>query len=236
MIRALIVDDELHAREELHALLEETGAFDILGCCANAMEAIKVINRQRPDVLFLDIEMPVLNGFQLLSMIDEEQMPNVVFVTAYDEFALKAFEEKTLDYLLKPVEPERLARTVEKLKAAVGEGKTPSYETPTLSRIPCAGASRIKLVDPEQIEYVRSDMSGVHVVTASGDNFTELTLKVLEQRTALLRCHKQYLVNPGRIDEILLHEGGGAEIRTRAGAALPVSRRYLKVLKEAFEL
>lgn len=234
MIRALIVDDELHAREELAALLLETGEFEIVGCCANAMEAIKAINRERPQVLFLDIEMPVLSGFQLLSMIDPGQMPNVVFVTAYDEFALKAFEEKTLDYLLKPVDRERLAKTVEKLKSAVGVGSPPSYETPALSRIPCVGVGRIKLIDPAEVDYVRSDPSGVHLVTVQGECFTELTLKVLEQRTDLLRCHKQYLVNAGRIDEILLQEGGCAEIRTRAGATLPVSRRYLKSLRDAF--
>jgi two-component system LytT family response regulator len=117
MIRALIVDDELHAREELAVLLQETGIFDIIGSCGNAIEAIKIINREKPAVLFLDIDMPVLSGFDLLGMMDAELMPYVVFVTAYDEFALKAFEEKTLDYILKPVGPERLARTVEKLKA-----------------------------------------------------------------------------------------------------------------------
>ena len=103
MIRALIVDDEQMAREELQALLEATGAFELLASCANGFDAVKAINEHRPEVVFLDIEMPVINGFQLLSMVDEERMPQVVFVTAYDEFALKAFEEKTLDYLLKPV-------------------------------------------------------------------------------------------------------------------------------------
>ena len=100
MIRALVVDDELHAREELAALLRDVGGCEIVAACANAVEAIKLINRQRPDVLFLDVQMPVLGGFELLGMIDQEIMPHVVFVTAFDEYALKAFEEKTLDYLL----------------------------------------------------------------------------------------------------------------------------------------
>ena len=232
MIRALIVDDEVHAREELCSLLEESGSYEILAACANAVEAIQAINRRRPEVLFLDIQMPVLNGFELLAMIDPEIMPHVVFVTAYDDFALKAFEEKTLDYLLKPVEKERLARTTEKLRTVIQKGTLASYESPEVKRIPCLCGNKIKLIDPREAELVRSDLSGVHVVSAQGEFFTELTLKVLERRTRLLRCHKQFLVNPEHLDEIVLLENGLAEIRTRSGRQVPVSRRYLKDLKE----
>jgi len=94
MIRALIVDDESHACDELAALLEEQGEIELLGACNNAMEAIRVINREHPQILFLDIRMPVIGGFELLSMIDEDNMPFVVFVTAYDEFALKALRKR----------------------------------------------------------------------------------------------------------------------------------------------
>jgi len=232
MIRALIVDDELHAREELQTLLEETGEINVLATCANAVEAIKAIQRLRPEVLFLDIQMPLLSGFDLLNMIDEEEMPHVVFVTAYDEYALKAFEEKTLDYLLKPVEPARLRKTVEKVRSALKAGVQPRYETQTLNKIPCLSANKIKLIDPAVVEHIHSDLSGVRVFTHEGSFFTELTLKTLEQRTDLLRCHKQYLVNVDHIDEILLLENGLAEIKTRCGRQLPVSRRYFKRLKE----
>ncbi len=233
MIRALIVDDELHAREELAALLAESGEVEVAGSCANAPEALKAIHRLRPDVLFLDVQMPLIDGFEMLAMIDPENMPQVVFVTAYDEYALKAFEEKTLDYLLKPVEKERLARTIEKLKGALLREPHPSFGNPPIHRIPCLCAGRIKLVDPGQIDHVRSDLAGVHVVTPAGEFFTELTLKILETRTGLVRCHKQHLVNLAQVDEIALQEGGGAELRTRAGHRLPVSRRYLKALKDA---
>lgn len=236
MIRALIVDDEIRAREELATLLEETGEFEMLGSCANAVEAIKLINRAKPEVLFLDIEMPVLNGFQLLSMIDAEIMPHVVFVTAFDEFALKAFEEKTLDYLLKPVDSIRLEKTLEKLKDSVKRGTPPVYETPDLSRIPCVRSNKIKLVDPREVEYVQSDLSGIRIVTSEGSYFTELTLKVLEDRTGLLRCHKQYLVNIDLVNEIVLLENGLARIGTKSANSLPVSRRYLKRLKKVFHL
>ena len=236
MMRTLIVDDEQHAREELQALLNETDAFEIIGSCSNAIEALRMINREKPEVLFLDIDMPVLGGFELLSMLEEENLPQVVFVTAYDEYALKAFEEQALDYLLKPVDPARLKKTVEKLKQSTGASLPAQYRTAELKRIPCVGANRIKLVDPAGVEFVRSDLSGVHLVTAEGEFFTELTLKTLEERTPLVRCHKQYLVNPAMIDEILLLEGGLAEIHTASGRRLPVSRRYMKQLKETFEI
>src|SRR5512138_3550715 len=127
-------------------MLRETGEFDISGKCANAVEAIRAINRERPDVLFLDIQMPAISGFELLSMIDEKVMPVVVFVTAFDEYALKAFEENALDYLLKTVEKERLAKTVEKLKKRLVRDDTPPFSGPDIQKIPCTHASNIKLV------------------------------------------------------------------------------------------
>src|SRR5450759_508511 len=147
MMRALIVDDEIYAREELEAMLNETGEFLVAGKCANALEAMQAIRKGKPDVLFLDIQMPVINGFELLGMIDGKLMPNVVFVTAYDEYALKAFEENALDYLLKPVEIERLLKTVEKLKKKFAEGDKPVFTSPDIQKIPCLHASTIKLID-----------------------------------------------------------------------------------------
>ena len=235
MMRALIVDDEIHAREELEALLEETGEFVILGKCANAIEALQAIRRESPQILFLDIQMPVINGFELLGMIDEELMPNVVFVTAYDEYALKAFEENALDYLLKPVEIGRLAKTVQRLKKTVNEGSRPSPVhgiIPELTKIPCMLSNRIKLLSPSDVEFVKSDLAGVYVVTDKGEYFTELTLKVLENRSDFIRCHKQFLVNIDKMDEILLGDNFLAQITTKSGHSVPVSRRHLKRLKE----
>ena len=236
MISILIVDDEEHAREELSALLQDWGEVDIVGSCSNALEAIKLINNVHPQVLFLDIKMPVLNGFDLLGMIDEEIMPYIVFVTAFDEYALQAFEEKTLDYLLKPIDPERLGKTMEKIRNAVQTDSVPRYQRPQLNRIPCASGNKIKLVDPVLIEHAHSDISGVHIFTSEGSFYTELTLKVLENQGGYLRCHKQYLVNPQYIDEIIPLENGMAEVKTAGGHKLPVSRRYLRKLKETFGL
>src|SRR5688572_19078903 len=112
-MRALIVDDERLARKELMKLLEEHPMIEVVGEAMNADEAFTMINDLNPDLLFLDIQMPGKTGFQLLEMLDS--VPLVVFTTAYDEFALKAFEVNALDYLLKPIQPERLSETISKL-------------------------------------------------------------------------------------------------------------------------
>ncbi|MFN2354518.1 MAG: two-component system response regulator BtsR [Desulfopila sp.] len=232
MIRALIVDDELHAREEMAALVAETGAIDVVGTCGNGIDALKLINRLRPEVLFLDIQMPVVDGFELLSMVTPEFMPHVVFVTAYDHYSLKAFEEKTLDYLLKPVDPVRLAKTITKLQQIIVDKCRPVYQTEEIRRIPCLLGNRIKLIDLDEVEFIATSIAGVHTATADAEYFTEVTLKVLEERTQLFRCHKQYLVNIDHIGEIILLEAGLAKIVTRSGKKVPISRRYLKLIKK----
>jgi len=232
MMRALIVDDEIYARQEMEAMLNETGEFLIAGKCANAFEAIRAINKERPDVLFLDVQMPVINGFELLGMIDESLMPAVVFVTAYDEYALKAFEENALDYLLKPVEKGRLLKTVEKLKRRFTEDDKPVFTGPDIKKIPCIHFAKIKLINTADVEYVRSGDGGVYVICPNGEFYTELTLQILENKTNLLRCHKQYLINIDLVDEILLRENMVAEIKTKSGRVVPVSRRYLRMLRE----
>ncbi len=232
MIRALIVDDEMHAREEMHALLDETGAIDVVGSCSNGIDALKLINKLKPEVLFLDIQMPIIDGFELLNMINQDIMPHVVFVTAYDQYSLKAFEEKTLDYLLKPLGKQRLHKTIKKLQKYIGEKQSPVYETEEILRIPCLLPNRIKLLGLDEIEYISTGPAGVHAATAEGEYFTEVTLKVLEQRTPLLRCHKQYLINIDAIGEIILLEGGLGRIQTKSKKEIPVSRRYLKIIKK----
>lgn len=238
MIRTLLVDDEPLARDELRRLLDAAGEFEIVGECGNAIDALSAIRRDAPDVVFLDVQMPVVNGFELLSMIEDEHLPDVVFVTAHDDFALKAFEENAVDYLLKPVSAERLAKTVEKLR----RGRTPppvarpAYAAGDITRIPCLGSRSIKLVPIAEVEFVKSGPAGVYVVCPSGEFFTELTLKVLEDRAGLLRCHKQFLVNIDRVDEIALGDNQLGVIRTKTGHEVPVSRRHLTALREKLGL
>ena len=232
MMRALIVDDEMHARDELASLLRETGAFTLVGSCADAVSALQAIRAERPDVLFLDIQMPAISGFELLSMIDDAELPRVVFVTAHDEYALQAFEENAVDYLLKPVSRERLARTVERLRLAPADPEVATQPALAHRPHPLPGRARpSSCVDAAEIEFARSSEAGVYVVGPRGEFFTELTLRVLEERAGLVRCHKQYLVRLDRVEEVRLDEGA-ATLRTRSGKDVPVSRRLLPEIRE----
>ncbi len=168
MMRALIVDDEMHAREELGSLLRQTGAFEVVGSCADAVSALQALRAERPDVLFLDIQMPAISGFELLSMIDDDRMPRVVFVTAHDEHALRAFEENAVDYLLKPVALARLERTVERLRLEPADPGVVAQLRSAIPRIPCQAGRAIKLVDASEIEFARSSEAGVYVVWPQG--------------------------------------------------------------------
>ena len=237
MLKAIIIDDELYAREELNELLFETNQVQVIEQCSNAIEGLKAINCLKPDVVFLDIHMPQISGLELLSMLDQETMPKVVFVTAYDEYAVKAFEDNAFDYLLKPVESCRLLKTLKRINAERSE--VPNYEPITnnkLELIPCSGFNRILLLTPNEIEIAMSEQTGVHLLTEK-DKFTaSLSLKVLEEKTDLIRCHRQYLINPTCIREIKLLDNGSADIVTKSGHHAPVSRRYLKVIKDRFGL
>lgn len=239
MLSALVIDDELFAREELTELLEETGQIEVIGQASNAIEGLKKINQLKPDVVFLDIQMPQITGIELLGMLDPDTMPYVVFVTAYDEFAVQAFEDNAFDYLLKPVDTQRLAKTVQRLiKSILGKSGQQSQQQvnaiapQSLDQVPCIGLNRIMIIPTHEIEFAYSDICGVHVQTPLQSATCQLTLKVLEEKTPLVRCHRQYLVNVKAIKEIKLLENGLAEILTHSQQPIPVSRRYLKPLKE----
>ncbi|MBZ8142389.1 two-component system response regulator YehT [Rubrivivax gelatinosus] len=232
-MNVLIVDDETPAREEIARLLANVADVSVVGQSANAVEALSAINRLHPDVVFLDINMPQISGLELLSMLDPEDMPRIVFVTAYNEFALQAFEQDAFDYLLKPIDAARLEVTLQRLRRDRLPATDPLKMAAPLRQIPCPGHQRVQLVKIDQVEYVNSTGSGVFIVTTDGsEHFTELTLRTLEERTPMLRCHRQYLVNPDQIREITFQDMGGAEIITHGGRRVPVSRRLLAELKE----
>lgn len=239
MLKVLIVDDEPLARENLRILLQEESDIEIVGECANAVEAIGAVHKLRPDVLFLDIQMPRISGLEMVGMLDPEHRPYVVFLTAFDEYAVKAFEEHAFDYLLKPIETPRLAKTLTRLRQerTVQDVSVLPENQEGLKFIPCTGHSRIYLLQMSDVAFVSSRMSGVYVTSSEGkEGFTELTLRTLESRTPLLRCHRQYLVNMAHLSEIKLEDNGQAELLLRNGQTVPVSRRYLKNLKEALGL
>ncbi|CAM3810768.1 Transcriptional regulatory protein YehT [Vibrio aerogenes CECT 7868] len=234
MITAIIIDDEIHARSELIQLLRETEQIEILGEAANAIEGFKQLHQHKPDVVFLDIQMPQISGIELLSMLDPETIPRIVFITAYEQYAIQAFENNAFDYLLKPVEEKRLHKTIERLRRDITRKQDVSSIIPkSLEQIPCVGLNRIVIIPVNEIELAYSDISGVHVQTHQRQATTQLTLKHLEEKTPLLRCHRQYLIHPKSIQEIKLLDNGLAEIITQSRHIVPVSRRHLKNLKES---
>lgn len=239
MLKVLIVDDEPLARENLRILLQDESDIEIVGECANAIEAIGAVNRLHPDVIFLDIQMPRISGLEMVGMLDESRRPWIVFLTAFDEYAVKAFEEQAFDYLLKPIEVPRLHKTLARLR----QQRLPQdisrlpVNQQALTFIPCTGHSRIYLLKMDDVAFVSSRMSGVYVTSKEGkEGFTELTLRTLESRTPLMRCHRQYLVNMAHLKEIRLEDNGQAELVLQDGLSVPVSRRYLKSLKETLGL
>lgn len=233
MLKVIIVDDEQPARDELSNLLSAQTDIEIVAQCGNALEAIPAIHRLQPDVVFLDIQMPRISGLELVAMLDPDTLPYIVFVTAFDEYAIQAFEQHAFDYLLKPIDRPRLEKTLERLRKGhtVRQNLQPLTGA-QLKHIPCHGLNRIFLLRLEEVEYLSSELSGIHVVGSGQSGYTQLTLKTLEEKTPFVRCHRQYMVNADKLREIQLLDNGAAEVITYSGERIPVSRRYLKSLKE----
>jgi len=230
--KTILVDDEIYARKELLHQLEVFNCFDVVKQCENAVEGMKAIKEYSPDVVFLDIQMPGLSGFDMLSMLEKPDTPYIIFVTAYDEYAIRAFEESALDYLLKPIDPQRLLNTVKRIENRIGEDQSTEKYIKQLTKLPCSLNNVIKLVDVKDVCCVISDLTGVHLVTAKEKLLTDLTMKIIEQRTGLFRCHRQYLINLDMIKEIRLLDNGAAEAVASGDILVPVSRRSLKELKQ----
>ncbi|MDD8057749.1 MULTISPECIES: two-component system response regulator BtsR [Shewanella] len=231
MIRCLIIDDEPFARQEVADLLDKHPDFDVLGQCGNAIEALQQINQLKPDLIFVDIQMPRINGMELIAMLNPEQMPRAVFITAFDEYAVKAFDNNAFDYLLKPIDENRFTQTLDKVRSNMTPQPMANLLPSQLAHLPCYTGSKLKVVATADVEFIVSDVGGIHVHSNKGVSHTQLTLKVLEEKTSLFRCHKQYLLSTNAIFEIEITDCG-AEVTTHTGAKVPVSRRYLKELKQ----
>lgn len=231
MIRTVIVDDEPHVLNDLAGKIEHDKDFEIVAKCGNAFEAIREINRHSPDVVFLDIRMPKISGIEMLSMLDRDAMPRIVFVTAHGEFAIEAFRENAIDFLLKPVDQERLDITLERLKQ--DHQAQPQVEkslATDLKFIPCYRGSNYYLINLKEVVHLFSTpTTGVHLVTADAEHefHTNLGLKVLADNGTLLRCHRQHMVNPDFIKWIERLENGLGQIHLSGGHVVPVSRGYM---------
>ena len=235
-IRALLVDDEEPARSELRYLLSRHAEVQVVGEAANAREAVALADSERPDVVFLDVEMPGLTGVEAAALVrDLHDPPAVVFVTAHERYALEAFAVEAFDYLLKPVDPERLVRLVERLHERATEGAAPVVKVAVVS------AGRTELLDYDQIYFAQAegDYSRVHTYDRSylcTSSLAELSRQVPAGRFA--RIHRSYVVNLSKV--VAVRRPGpdrlSLQLGDRARTELDVARRQSRQVRERLRL
>jgi two-component system LytT family response regulator len=237
-LKAIIIDDERLARAELRKLLQEFPDIDIVDEAANAEEGVDKIEMQNPDLIFLDIQMPGRTGFDLLS--DLEKAPRVIFTTAYDEYALKAFEVNALDYLLKPIEPKRLADAVHKLQYEVSKENAGING---VNRGPLTEADQVFVKDGERCWFVK--LSEIRLFESVG-NYAKVffgtnkplilkSLNSLEERLddrIFFRANRKHIINLRWIEKIEPYFNGGLLVELKGGEKIEVSRRQTVKFKE----
>lgn len=240
MMRILIAEDEKPARDKLARLLQERGDIALVAQCADGLEAARAIETARPDVALLDIQMPGMSGLELAAQLDAEYAPLIVFVTAFDEHAVRAFELNAVDYLLKPYDKERLAQTIARVRerldlnpdrrAAVTIART---QTSAAERLLVPTGELLQLIDASSIESLEADDNYVHVHAGSKRYVLRRTLQDLlaqlgEQRFA--RIHKSAAVNIAAIQSFAPLFKGDYQVKLVSGRELRMSRRYKDAL------
>ncbi|HVW61154.1 MAG: response regulator [Chitinophagaceae bacterium] len=244
MIKAIIIDDERLARNELKKLLMDFPEIEVIAEAANASEGVEKIDSLNPDLIFLDIQMPGKTGFDMLSEL--ERAPNVIFTTAYDEYALKAFEVNALDYLLKPVEPKRLADALQKLQ--LEEDKEPISDHPiSVNRSILGEHDQVFVKDGERCWFVK--LSDIRLFESVG-NYAKVyfgankplilkSLNALEERLdekVFFRANRKHIVNLRLIEKIEPYFNGGLLLEMKGGEKIEVSRRQTVKFKEMMSL
>ena len=256
-LRVLIVDDELLGRERVASLLREHSDVDIVGMVGDGNAAVDAIRELRPDVVFLDYEMPGRNGFDVVREIGPEQMPVTIFITAHDEHALRAFEVSALDYLVKPFDDERFEQTLKRARRVVELNQVDQLRdqllsvlqgspiadsvrsiaatSPYLERIAVETKGKVRVVPVAQIDYILA--SGVYAELYVGDRrfIVRESLNALEQRLdprVFMRIHRSVIVRLELVDIFLKGEGGDYEVQLKNGTRLRVSRSRREALEQ----
>lgn len=236
-LKALVVDDEAPARSELRFLLAEAGGVEVVGEASNAAEATQLIKAIPYDVVFLDIDMPGVSGMRLAEALSElERPPAIVFVTAYSEHAVKAFEVEATDYLVKPVELARLRRAVQRLQPqeqAAGAAR--------VERVPVEKAGKKLLLAVEEIFYIMAKDDYSYLFTDGERYLSTMSLSELERKLeprGFFRVHRRFVVNLEKVKEVVPMYGGTLllTMKDRGAAQVPVSRRRVPSLKKALGL
>jgi two-component system LytT family response regulator len=244
-IRALIIDDEPPARERIRTLLADEPDVEVSGECGTGTEAVAAIRERRPDLIFLDVQMPGMGGFDVLRTLEKGCMPLVIFVTAYDQHALKAFEVHALDYLLKPFKQARFRETVaharrvlggrraveesQKLLALLGQAQA---QPDRLARIPVRDGDRVVFVKVESVDYIESAGNYVVVHAGKDNHVVRETLTALEEKLdpkQFLRISRSTLVNVDRIKELQPLFKGEHAVLLQNGKQLTMTRGIREV-------
>ncbi len=246
-LRTVIVDDEPHARSKLRRFIDADGRMTVVGEAGDGVEALDVLESARPDLVFLDIQMPEMDGFGVLAELDPAVNPRVVFVTAHDQHALRAFEVRALDYLLKPVDQDRFAEAVDRAVDARGREAQPDARS-VLSELPAErrmlerflvrSRSRMMLVPTSRVDWIGSASNYVELHVGGGDtHLVRGTLQDLEERldpSRFVRIHRSTIVNLERVKELHPWSHGDLLLVLHDGTELRLSRRYRDRLGSVF--
>jgi two-component system LytT family response regulator len=242
MIRALLIDDEPLARMVVREYLLGYPQIEVLQECGDGFEGLKAIQQHQPDLIFLDVQMPKINGFEMLELVDEQ--PAVIFTTAFDEYAIKAFEAHATDYLLKPFSKDRFNKAIDKFLAQAPNTATPKkeelLETASHSpgqheRIVVKTGTKVKIIPVADVLYLQADDDYVSIITAEGSFLKNKTMSFFEQTLdgrQFVRVHRSYIVSVQEITRIDPYEKDSHLAILKNGAKIPVSKTGYVKLKQ----
>ena len=238
VLKAIIIDDELPARELIKVYLKDNSQIEVVGEAENGFAGAKIINDLAPDLVFLDIQMPKINGFEMLELI--ENQPNIIFCTAYDQFAIKAFEQNAIDYLLKPFTKERLLEAIKKVKQTNENSdreeaniESIEYGHP-LQRIVVKDRKEIVIIGVQEIQYIEAQDDYVAIHADKGKWLKKNTMRYFEKalnKDQFVRIHRKYILN---IEAISKLDKLGKEtymVLLKSGGSIPVSSSGYRKLK-----
>lgn len=238
MIRAFIVDDEMPARSELAFMLEETGRVEVIGEAGDVRDAVELIKHAQADVIFLDINMPRFNGLQLAEVLKTHpNPPAIIFVTAYSNFALMAFEVNAVDYLVKPVEVERLSAALDKLTKLGTGGSAASDTSGKVTRVTVNKSGKKHFILSNRISYLMAKDDYSYIFTDEGKFLSTTSLTSLEKELAdfgFFRVHRRFVVNLESVGSVAPQPGGTLllTLNDEESTEIPVSRRRVAALKQ----
>jgi two-component system LytT family response regulator len=238
MIKTLIIDDEPLAAGIVEEFLRSDSRFEILEICQDGFEGLKAIQKHQPDLIFLDVQMPKITGFEMLELLDEP--PAVIFTTAFDEYALAAFDAKAIDYLLKPFSKSRfqqaLNRFLERYEVEEGgQNSAISSLAEKSQRLVVRVKNEIKIIPVDQVSYFEAADDYVNIVTESGAFLKKMTMKSLEEALSpdrFARIHRSYILNLNEVTRIEPYEKDSYLVFLRNGKKLPVSKTGYSRLRQ----